>query len=112
MAPHDGSSLADVQIVTSPGGITAWLVHENFVPIISMEWTWAGGASVEPSDKRGIGWITAYMMNEGAGDMDTAAYGARMEDLNMRFACGVWSDWTNCGMTTLKETATRKASAT
>lgn len=102
---RDSSSLADVQIVTSPGGITAWLVHESFVPMISMEWTWAGGASVEPDDKRGIGWVTAYMMNEGAGDMDTAAYGARMEDLNMRFACGVWSDWTNCGMTTLKETA-------
>ncbi|HOZ27873.1 MAG TPA: pitrilysin family protein [Hyphomonadaceae bacterium] len=99
------SSLADVQIVTSPGGITAWLVSENFVPMISMEWTWAGGASVEPDDKRGIGWVTAYMMNEGAGDMGTSAYGARMEDLNMRFACGVWADWTNCGMTTLKETA-------
>ncbi|MDP3492581.1 MAG: pitrilysin family protein [Hyphomonadaceae bacterium] len=103
--PRVESSLAEVQIVTSPGGITAWLVSESFVPMISMEWTWAGGASVEPDDKRGIGWVTAYMMNEGAGDMDTSAYGARMEDLNMRFACGVWSDWTNCGMTTLKETA-------
>lgn len=105
VSQRESSSLADVQIVTSPGGITAWLVSEDFVPMISMEWTWAGGASVEPDDKRGIGWVTAYMMNEGAGDMDTAAYGARMEDLNMRFACGVWSDWTNCGMTTLKETA-------
>ena len=105
VAPRDSSSLADVQIVTSPGGITAWLVSENFVPMVSMQWTWAGGASVEPDDKRGIGWVTAYMMNEGAGDMDTSAYGARMEDLNMGFACGAWSDWTTCGMTTLKETA-------
>ncbi len=30
------------------------------------------------------------MMNEGAGEMDTTAFGARMEDLNMNFACGVW----------------------
>lgn len=99
------SSLADIQVVTSPGGITAWLVSESFVPMISMEWTWQGGAAVEPSDKRGVGWVLAYMMNEGAGDMDTSAYGARMEDLNMKFACGVWSDWTSCGMTTLKATA-------
>ena len=98
-------SMADVQVVTSPGGITAWLVSESFVPMISMEWTWQGGASVEPPEMRGIGWVLAYMMNEGAGDMDTSAYGARMEDLNMKFACGVWADWTNCGMTTLKETA-------
>lgn len=99
------SSLADIQVVTSPGGITAWLVSESFVPMISMEWTWQGGASIEPSDKRGVGWVLAYMMNEGAGDMDTAAYGERMEDLNMKFACGVWTDWTSCGMRTLKTTA-------
>jgi zinc protease len=99
------SSLADVQVVTSPGGITAWLVSESFVPIIAMEWTWRGGAAVEPADKRGVGWLLAYMMNEGAGDMDTSAYGARMDDLNLKFACGSWMDWTNCGMTTLKATA-------
>ena len=105
MLPTRTSSLADVQVVTSPGGITAWLVSESFVPMISMEWTWSGGASVEPAGLRGIGWVLAYMMNEGAGDMDTSAYGARMEDLDMRFACGQWSDWTSCGMTTLKASA-------
>jgi len=105
MLPTRTSSLADVQVVTSPGGITAWLVSESFVPMISMEWTWSGGASVEPAGLRGIGWVLAYMMNEGAGDMGTSAYGARMEDLDMRFACGQWSDWTSCGMTTLKASA-------
>ncbi|RYD92687.1 MAG: insulinase family protein, partial [Sphingomonadales bacterium] len=105
VAPMTRSSLADVQVVTSPGGITAWLVQEDFVPIISMEWTWRGGASIEPVDRRGIGWILAYMMNEGAGGLDTAAYGARMVDLNMSFSCGAWTDWTGCGMTTLKETS-------
>jgi zinc protease len=104
-APRDRSSLADVQVVTSPGGITAWLVQESFVPIISMEFSWRGGASIEPADRRGIGWILAYMMNEGAGGLDTATYGARMADLNLDFACGAWTDWTSCGMTTLKETS-------
>lgn len=99
------SALADIQVVTSPGGVTAWLVSESFVPIIAMEMAWKGGAAVEPADKRGIGWVLGYMMNEGAGDMDTAAYGGRMEDLNMKFACGVWMDWTNCGLSTLKDTA-------
>lgn len=101
----DRSSLADVQVVTSPGGITAWLVREDFVPMISMEFAWRGGASIEPADRRGIGWILAYMMNEGAGGMDTSEYGARMADLNMNFSCGAWTDWTSCGMTTLKETS-------
>jgi zinc protease len=101
----DTSALADIQVVTSPGGVTAWLVSESFVPIVAIEMAWKGGASVEPQGKDGLGWVLGYMMNEGAGDLDTTAYGARMEDLNMGFACSVWSDWTGCGMTTLKETA-------
>jgi zinc protease len=105
VAPKDRSSLADIQIVRSPSGITAWLVQEDFVPIISMEFSWRGGASIEPAERRGIGWILAYMMNEGAGGLDTAAYGERMADLNMNFSCGAWTDWTSCGMTTLKETS-------
>ena len=99
------SSLADVQVVTSPGGITAWLVSESFVPMVAMEVAWKGGAYAEPAGKDGAGWVLAYMMNEGAGNLDTTAYGARMQDLNMEFACGVWMDWTNCSMSTLKDTA-------
>lgn len=99
------SELSNVQVVTSPGGITAWLVSETFVPSIAMEVSWQGGSAAEPAGKDGLGWVLAYMMNEGAGDMDTTAYGARMQDLNMEFACGVWVDWTSCGLSTLKATA-------
>ena len=110
VAPTDApvarkSSLADVQVVTSPGGITAWLVSESFVPMVAMEVAWKGGSYAEPVGKDGAGWVLAYMMNEGAGDLDTTAYGARMQDLNMSFACGVLVDWTNCSMSTLKDTA-------
>ena len=99
------SELASVQVVTSQGGITAWLVTETFVPTIAMEISWQGGSAAEPAGMDGLGWVLAYMMNEGAGDLDTTAYGARMQDLNMEFACGVWVDWTNCGLSTLKATA-------
>ncbi len=105
MAQPHKPAIANIQVVKSPGGVTAWLVSEPFVPIIAMEMAWRGGAAVEPASKRGAGWVLGYMMNEGAGAMDTAAYGARMEDLNMKFACGVWIDWTSCGMTTLRETS-------
>jgi zinc protease len=104
-AKKDTSALSDIQVVTSPGGVTAWLVSESFVPIVAVEMAWKGGASVEPQGKDGLGWVLGYMMNEGAGALDTTAYGTRMEDLNMGFACSAWSDWTGCGMTTLKATA-------
>ena len=103
--PAKDTSLADVQVVTSPGGVTAWLVSESHVPIIAMEMAWRGGATNEPRGREGAGWVLAYMMNEGAGKFDTTEYGARMQDLNMSFACGVAIDWTSCSLTTLKETA-------
>lgn len=103
--PPAAAMLVDVEVVTSPGGITAWLVHEPYVPIIAMEMAWKGGSALEPPGRDGAGWVLAYMMNEGAGDLDTTAYGARMEDLNMEFACGVWADWTQCSFSTLRETA-------
>ncbi|MEY2756950.1 MAG: hypothetical protein RIR33_728 [Pseudomonadota bacterium] len=103
--PPRAASLADVQVVTSPGGITAWLVRETHVPIIAMEMAWRGGATNEPRGREGAGWVLAYMMNEGAGALDTTQYGARMQDLNMEFACGIWVDWTTCSMSTLKTTA-------
>lgn len=103
-AAKDTSALADIQVVTSPGGVTAWLVSENFVPIVAMEMAWKGGSAIEPPGKDGLGWVLGYMMNEGAGELDTSAYGARMADLNMKFACSVMTDWTGCGMTTLRET--------
>ena len=65
------ASLADVQVVTSPGGVTAWLVSESHVPIIAMEMAWRGGATNEPRGRDGAGWVLAYLMNEGAGKLDT-----------------------------------------
>ncbi|OYW42783.1 MAG: hypothetical protein B7Z38_03870 [Rhodobacterales bacterium 12-64-8] len=97
--------MSDVQVVVSPGGVTAWLVEEDFVPTVALEVAWKGGATAEPEGKSGLGWLLAYMMNEGAGDLDTAAFGARMEDLSMDFACAVGLDWTNCSFATLTETA-------
>ncbi len=105
LAQADTSALANIEVVTSPGGVTAWLVSENFVPIIAMELAWKGGSAIEPSGKDGAGWVLGYMMNEGAGELDTTAYGTRMEDLNMEFGCNVDVDWTRCRFSTLKQTA-------
>lgn len=98
-------SMSNVQVVTSPSGVTAWLVEEDFVPAVAMEMAWRGGSVSDPEDKSGLSWLLAYMMNEGAGDLDTTAYGARMEDLSMEFGCGINLDWMNCSFTTLTATA-------
>ncbi|MBI1359502.1 MAG: insulinase family protein [Alphaproteobacteria bacterium] len=107
-APSEGkdtSALANIQVVTSPGGVTAWLVTEKFVPTIALQVAWKAGSTAEPAGKEGAAWMLGYMMNEGAGTLDSQAFGTRMEELNMSFGCEVGEDWTGCSMSTLKDTA-------
>jgi zinc protease len=104
----DTSALANIQVVKSPGGITAWLVQEKTVPVVAMEMAWRGGGSTDPAGKDGASWVLGYLMNEGAGDLNSQAFSSRMEDLNMSFGCTIGDDWSGCTLRTLA--ATRKDS--
>lgn len=70
----------DIQIVKSPGGIEAWLVEARGLPIISIEAGFDGGARLEPADKAGIAYLASTLMNEGAGDLDSAAFSKALQD--------------------------------
>ena len=43
----------DIQEITSPGGIEAWLVEERSIPFTALEIRIRGGASLDDPDKRG-----------------------------------------------------------
>ncbi|MEM8920161.1 MAG: pitrilysin family protein [Pseudomonadota bacterium] len=99
------SGLANVEVVESPGGVTAWLVSEPSIPIIAVNAAWRGGSASDPEGLEGAANLMAYMMNEGAADLDSRAFGARMEELNMAFGCSVSADWTSCTLRTLSANA-------
>ncbi len=80
----------NVERVVSPGGIEVWLVHDSTVPLIALEYAFAGGSSQDPSDKPGLANMMASLLDEGAGDLDATAFQGRMEELaiELRF----WAD--------------------
>jgi zinc protease len=43
----------DIQEVTSPGGIEAWLVEDSSIPFVAIEIWFNGGASLDAPGKRG-----------------------------------------------------------
>ncbi len=43
----------EIQDVTSPGGIRAWLVQDESIPFVAIDMQFRGGASVDSPDKRG-----------------------------------------------------------
>lgn len=76
----------NIQTIKSPGGITAWLVEEHSVPLIALRFGFDGGNSQDPVGKDGLANFITAMMDEGAGDLDSAAYQERMEDIAMRMS--------------------------
>ncbi len=75
-----------IQKVTSPGGITAWLVEDHTIPMLAMNFSFKGGAAADPDGKHGLASFLSSMLDEGAGELDSASYQARMEDLAMRMS--------------------------
>lgn len=63
-----------IQEVTSPGGITAWLVEDHNIPFTALEIQFKGGSSLEAPDKRGVVNLMTATLEEGAGEMDSKGF--------------------------------------
>jgi zinc protease len=79
-----------IERITSPGGVSAWLVREPAVPVIAMDFAFRGGASQDPTGTSGVANLASRLLDEGAGDLNARAYQDRMERiaLELRFRAG------------------------
>jgi len=68
-----------IERVVSPLGIEAWLVHEPAVPLIAVDFAFAGGAIQDPAGKAGTAYLAASLLDEGAGDFDSKTFHERLE---------------------------------
>ena len=76
----------DVQQVKSPGGITAWLVEDHSIPLMSMRFAFKGGWANEPEEKQGATHFLAGMLDEGAGELDSKQFQTRQQQLAMKLS--------------------------
>ncbi len=81
----------DVQVVGSPGGITAWLVEDHSMPLIAVGVGFHGGSSVDPPARQGLARFVSALLDEGAGDLDSQGFQQRLNDLavDFRFSAGI-----------------------
>ena len=68
------------QDVTSPKGVEAWLVEDYSVPLITIRFSFAGGASQDPAGKEGLANLMTALFDEGAGDLDSDAFQIKLDD--------------------------------
>jgi zinc protease len=68
-----------IERIVSPGGIVAWLVREPAVPLVTVDFAFAGGAAQDPAGKGGTTFLMASLLDEGAGDFDQKAFQDRLD---------------------------------
>lgn len=93
----------DIQEITSPGGITFWLVEEPSIPIVSLDMSFKGGARLDPEGKEGLSQMVTGLLDEGAGEMDAVAFSNAKRDLSARFGFGAGRDYASASAQVLVE---------
>lgn len=106
-----GALQAQVQIqqVTSPGGIKAWLVEDHSIPFVALDIRFEGGMSLDLPGARGATYMMTGLLEEGVPGMNAQAFAAREEELAARFSWNAYRDTVVINAQML--TQTRDASA-
>jgi zinc protease len=89
--------------VVSPGGIEAWLVQDHTLPVVTLDFSFAGGAATEPNEKVGLATMTTSLLDEGAGPLDSQAYQGALEDLASSVGFSASQDYVSGSLHTVKK---------
>lgn len=74
----------DIQEVTSPGGIKAYLVEDHSNPLIAVNFAFEGGGSTQdPDGKEGLANLLTGLLDEGAGDIESADFQSKLDELGV-----------------------------
>ncbi|MEX3017668.1 M16 family metallopeptidase [Gymnodinialimonas hymeniacidonis] len=85
-------AIIDIQLVTSPGGIEAWLVQDNSIPFMAIEMWFDGGGSLDRPGARGATNLMMALLEEGTGDLDSQEFAAAQEGLAASFGFDTYRD--------------------
>jgi zinc protease len=92
-----------IERVVSDGGIVAWLVHEPAVPLIAVDFAFAGGAAQDPPGKAGTANLMTSLLDDGAGDLDAKAFSESLERKAIEMSFSAARDNVRGAMHTLVE---------
>jgi zinc protease len=92
-----------IERIVSPVGIEAWLVREQSVPLVALNYAFDGGSSQDDAEKSGTANLTADMLDEGAGDIDSKTFHERLESHAIELSFQVGRDDFHGSLRTLNE---------
>ena len=74
----------DIQELTTPGGINAWLVEDHSIPFVALELRFRGGAALDLPGKRGATNLMMALLEEGSGDLDSRGFARALKVWQLR----------------------------
>jgi len=86
------SAAVEIQTITTPAGIDAWIVEERSLPFVAMEVRMQGGGNLDRPGKRGSVNLMMALLEEGSGDMDARAFQEAREALATSFEFNAFDD--------------------
>lgn len=87
------ATIPEVQEVITPKKLTAWVIEDHYLPIISLRITFENaGFAYDPADKAGVAFMVASMLDEGAGNLSSLDYKKQIEALATTLSFSVDED--------------------
>lgn len=75
------SGILDIKEIHSRGGLSAWLVEDHSVPVISISFAFKNAGSVtDPENKQGRAQIVSNTLDEGAGELNAKEFQKTLRD--------------------------------
>jgi zinc protease len=103
VATLPAASAMNIEKIVSPAGIEAWLVREQAVPLVSLNYSFHGGSTQDPAGKAGTANLAADLLDEGAGDLDGQTYHERLENHAIELSFQVGRDEFHGSLRSLNE---------
>jgi predicted Zn-dependent peptidase len=88
-------------------GITVWLMERPQIPVVSCDMTVPSGASSDPKDRAGLAYVTASMLDEGAGARGAIDLARAIDNLGARISTDANADASFVSLTVAKRNFAR-----
>ncbi len=102
------SYATDIEDLSQTMGVKTLLVEEDSLPIVSLEMIFQNsGSAYDPENKQGLAYLTAGLLDEGAGKYDALAYKKKLEELAILLSFDTDKDSLRIGLKTLRSNLTQ-----
>ena len=94
-----------VKVVPGPTGVETWLSEEHALPMIAVNISLPGGSAYDPVDRTGLAALTASLLDEGAGDLNSDAFKQALESKAIKLSASAERDFVVVTLTMTTENA-------